>query len=77
MSTALDSNVDVEEKVEVTDNGDHDRFKHYFKRSDLEAAFMDGTPIVALCGKKDVPTRDFTKFPLCPTCKDVFESLPE
>lgn len=75
MSTIFDEKTD--EKVSVTDNGDHDRFAHYFKKSDLERAFLDGATIQALCGKKDRPTRDFTKYPVCPTCKEILETLPD
>lgn len=58
-------------------DGDHERFKHYFKKSDLDAAFFDGKPIRALCGKKDVPMRDPAKFQLCPICKEIFEHIPD
>lgn len=59
------------------DNGDHDRFSHYFLRNDLDKAFLDGVPIQALCGKWDVPTRDFTKFPVCPTCREIYSGIPD
>lgn len=71
---------DVLEKPDVvtTDNGDHDRFAHLFKKADIERAMFDGATITALCGKKDVPTRDFTKFPKCDTCQEVLdEHYPE
>jgi len=35
-----------------------------------------GTPVVALCGKKWVPSRDPKRFPVCPDCKRIYESLP-
>lgn len=73
MSTLLDDK--TEEKVSTTDDGDHDRFAHYFKKSDLDKAFFDGVEITAICGKKDIPTRDFQKYPVCPTCKDIYETL--
>ena len=75
MSTMFDEKVD--ELVVATDGGDHDRFAHYFKKIDLERAFMEGATIEALCGKKDIPTRDFMKFPTCPTCKEILETLPD
>lgn len=72
--------ISIEEAVRTfpvdADSGDHDRFAHYFKKSDLELAFFEGRTIRALCGKQDCPTRDFTKYPVCPACKEVFESLP-
>ena len=74
MSLSMDEKIDV--RPTDADAGDHDRFAHYFKKADLEAAFFEGKTITALCGKKDCPTRDFTKYPVCPTCKETFESLP-
>jgi len=29
-----------------------------------------------LCGKVWVPSRDPQKFPVCPECKEIYESLP-
>ena len=75
MSTQMDERTD--EKVITTDDGDHDRFSHYFPKADLDAAFLDGTPIRAVCGKVDVPTRDVTKYPVCPTCKEIYDSMKE
>ena len=34
-----------------------------------------GTPVVALCGKVWVPSRDPEKYPVCPECKDAWENL--
>ena len=36
---------------------------------------VTGKPIRALCGKLWVPTRDPEKFPVCPTCKEIYEKL--
>jgi len=54
----------------VTDDGDHDRFAHYARRDDVTRAYITGDAIVALCGKKWVPTRDPEAYPICPTCKE-------
>ena len=59
--------------VQTTDAGDHDRFTHYFAKSDLEKAWLDGAEIEALCGKRDTQTRDFTKYPVCPECTKAWE----
>lgn len=72
----LASGTVLDKELVTTDDGDHDRFAHYFRKSDLAAAFFDGTPIEAACGKWDVPTRDFTKYPVCQTCKEKYEDLP-
>lgn len=73
--TMVDDKVD--EKLNVTDDGDHDTFAHYAKKSDIELAIFDGVTIVALCGKKWLPMKDFARYPVCPTCKEIFDTLPE
>lgn len=45
------SNVLEQEKVKVTNNGDHDKFQHYFYKKAIDANLMNGTPMQALCGK--------------------------
>lgn len=73
MSTMIDDK--VEEKVSTT-NGDHDLFSHYSKKEDIMASAVDGVPILALCGKKWVPRySDGSKFPVCPDCKNIYETL--
>lgn len=54
----------------VSDDGDHDRYAHYARKDDVTRAYITGEAIVALCGKKWVPTRDPKNYPLCPTCKE-------
>jgi len=36
-----------------------------------------GTPVVALCGKVWVPSRNPEKFPVCPECKEIWDAHPE
>ena len=58
-----------------TDDGDHERFSHYVEKDKLTEAMVMGTPVVALCGKVWVPSRDPEKYPVCPECQDIWESL--
>ena len=59
----------VDERVPAdTSGGDHDRFAHYARKDDVTRAYITGEAITALCGKKWVPTRDPTRYPICPTC---------
>ena len=58
-----------------TDEGDHERFSHYVEKDKLTEAMVMGTPVVALCGKVWVPSRAPEKFPVCPECKEIWESL--
>ena len=61
-----------EEQVE---EGDHDRYAHYVKKDTILASALSGKPVIALCGKVWVPGRDPEKFPVCPTCKEIYEKL--
>lgn len=63
-----------------TSQGDHDRFKHYVWHPEkgraaamVTEAMVTGTPIRALCGKMWVPSRDPSRFPMCPECKELKE----
>lgn len=58
-----------------TDDGDHERFSHYVPKADLMEAMVNGYPVIALCGKVWVPSRDPERFPVCPECKDIWEGL--
>ena len=55
------------------DHGDHERFAHYVDKSKATESMVTGTPVVALCGKVWVPSRDPSKFPVCPMCKELYE----
>jgi len=70
------------------DDGDHDRMAHIvlegFKpeEGDFVSAgpsvvegMVNSTPVRALCGKEWVPGRDPGRYGLCPTCKEIAESM--
>jgi hypothetical protein len=70
----------------MTDEGDHDRFAHIvlegFKGdagdfvaagSSVAEGIVNGTPVVALCGKVWVPNRDPGRYGVCPMCKEIAE----
>jgi hypothetical protein len=58
------------------DHGDHERFAHYVDRDKITEASVLGTPVVALCGKVWVPSRDPQKFPVCPDCRRLSDLGP-
>ena len=64
------------ERVSEVEAGDHERFAHYVRKEDILESAMTGKPVVALCGKVWVPNRDPEKFPVCPECREIFNSLP-
>jgi len=57
------------------EDGDHERFSHYVKKDAILKSAMSGRPVIALCGKVWTPGRDPEKFPVCPTCKEIYEGL--
>lgn len=63
-----------EAPVEI-DSGDHERYSHYVKKQKIVQSAVMGTPVRALCGKIWVPSRDPEKFPVCPTCKEIYLGL--
>lgn len=66
----------IEDKRTVpTDEGDHERFSHYVPKDKLTEAMVMGTPVIALCGKVWVPSRAPEKYPVCPECKEIWESM--
>ncbi|TNC39862.1 DUF3039 domain-containing protein [Mumia zhuanghuii] len=78
MSTTFSPGAQTSEDVRThprLDDGDHERFSHYVPKDKLTEAMIEGTPVVALCGKVWVPSRDPKRFPVCPECKEIWDSL--
>ena len=65
----------LDEQVIPTDEGDHERFSHYVRKEKIMESALTGEPVIALCGKVWTPGRDPQKFPVCPTCKEIYEGL--
>ena len=65
----------IERPVEQEDDGGHDRFAHYVKKNQIVESAVTGKAIEALCGKKWIPSRDPSKYPICPICKEIYEGL--
>ena len=70
-------------------DGDHERMAHIVlegfepDEGDYVSAgptvvegLVNGTPVKALCGKVWVPSRDPKRYPVCPTCKEIYDQLP-
>ena len=78
VSTTPETGTLIEERVDTDyrlEEGDHERFSHYAPKDKILTAMVEGTPVRALCGKVWVPTRDPNRFPVCPECKEIYESL--
>lgn len=76
---AVDEETQTRHRPSTGEPGDHDRFAHYIWGRDPKAkvtrSMVTGTPIRALCGKKWVPSRDGSKYPVCPDCKRIKERM--
>ena len=73
----------------ILDVGNHERFTHIVLEgytpkgtedfvpvgNSVVEGMINGTAVRALCGKEWVPGKDPGKFPVCPTCVEVAESL--
>jgi hypothetical protein len=66
---------DARSQERPTDTGDHERLSHYVPKDKLMDAMVNGTPVVALCGKVWVPSRDPQRFPVCPECKEIWDTM--
>ncbi|MDO9485227.1 MAG: DUF3039 domain-containing protein [Actinomycetota bacterium] len=82
MSTPLDTpslsgDTLLEEATRLSnDDGDHERFAHFVEKAKIVESAVTGEPVKALCGKVWIPGRDPSRFPICPDCKKIHESLP-
>ena len=65
----------ADERTRTTDNGDHERLSHYVPKAKLTEAMVMGTPVIALCGKVWVPSRNPDRFPVCPECKEIWATM--
>lgn len=74
--TLVDERVEQEEDLRY-EEGDHERFSHYVPKDRLTEAMVMGTPVIALCGKVWVPSRNPDRFPVCPECKEIWETLQD
>jgi hypothetical protein len=70
VETTLDERTDVR-----LDHGDHERLAHIIRKDDQMRAYVLGEEVVALCGKRWVPSRDPDRFPVCPECRSALEFL--
>jgi hypothetical protein len=66
-----------EELREQVSPGDDERYAHYVRKDKITASAVSGQPVIALCGKVWTPGRDPRKYPVCPTCKAIYEGMSD
>jgi hypothetical protein len=67
--------IEVAKSESVIDNFGEKKFAHYAEKTAVTEGYVLGTPVIALCGKLFVPSRDPEKFPICVECRDILDSL--
>lgn len=73
MSDVLfDLDTDIDQK---TDDNNDEHYAHYADAAEVTEGYIMGTPVIALCGKIFVPSRDPKKLGICPICKKLVEAL--
>lgn len=51
------------------------QFAHYADSTSVTEGYILGKPVMAICGKLFVPSRDPKNFPICPICKELADAL--
>lgn len=74
-STVLDRELEELLQSEQIEPGDHERFSHFVPKDKILESALTGKPVRALCGKLWTPSRDPEKFPVCPSCKEIYERM--
>lgn len=75
-TSVLDRELEELLEQEMTDDpGDHDKFSHYVPKDKIMESAVTGKPVRALCGKKWLPNSNPDRFPVCPTCKAIYEKM--
>jgi len=75
MSTLLERDKVEETTTNFNNSGDHDRFSHFFKKSDVDNAIFTGKEAKALCGKRAIPINPTEGVPVCPTCQEIYNMM--
>jgi hypothetical protein len=65
-----DVNTDVK-----NDDNDDEQFAHYAESASVTEGYIMGTPVIAICGKVFVPSRNPERLRVCPICKEIMDAL--
>lgn len=76
IDTDFESMISKQFNHKLDDSDDPELFSHYAGKEDILRSALSGEPIRALCGKIWTPKKDPGRFPVCPDCKDIFDSMP-
>jgi hypothetical protein len=69
------SSADLLENPDLYDLDESEDFAHYAEAAKVTEGYIMGTPVIALCGKVFIPSRDPLKLRICPICKEIADAL--
>ncbi len=72
MSTNVLEDVNTDVK---NDDNDDEQFAHYAESASVTEGYIMGTPVIAICGKVFVPSRNPERLRVCPICKEIMDAL--
>lgn len=72
MSTDVLEDVNTDLK---NDDNDEEQFAHYAESASVTEGYIMGTPVIALCGKVFVPSKNPERLRVCPICKEIMDAL--
>lgn len=68
----------VLERPEVKDAGTGPELFHYVRKDKIAESAVMGTYVIALCGERFPVTKaPKPDSPICPACKEIYDSLAE
>jgi hypothetical protein len=65
----------LEKPIVDIDSKKEEYFAHYADAAKVTEGYIMGTPVIALCGKVFIPSRDPEKLRVCPICKEIADGL--
>lgn len=60
---------------QLNTESDTPEYAHYAESASVTEGYIMGTPVIALCGKIFIPSKDPKKLKVCPPCKELAEAL--
>lgn len=73
--TSVLEDIGIDQEVIAYDENGDQIFCHYADKNKVTEGYVMGTPVQAICGKVFIPHRDPLKYPICPSCKSIVDSL--
>jgi hypothetical protein len=69
------SSTELLDRTDTTNTNDSEDFAHYAEAAKVTEGYIMGTPVIALCGKVFIPSKDPLKLRVCPICKEIADAL--